>query len=170
MVSDHERERIRLVEADYASTTDFIKSVVTTAAAMRGLAVTIWLGLVGFAIQQRVWELALLAVIVAAVFWILDGYHGWLYRQALVHAQAAEAVTASYYRALSRGEDAEYVVLDFKGALRSYSFGLYRSIRAFRPRDLLEARPTLFYRVLYPLLVGLAVVAAICVASGAVGS
>lgn len=168
MVTDSEKERVRLVELDYASTTDFIKSVVSTATTIRGLAVTIWLALLGFAIQQAVWELAALASVIAAVFLLLDGYHGWLYAEAAVHARAAERVSSHYYRALSKGEDEEDALIDFRAALRAYGFGLFLNIRAFKMHDLLVARPKLFYRFLYPLLIALAAAVAICIATGAI--
>jgi hypothetical protein len=169
MVSDNERERVRLVEVDYANTTDFIKSVVTTATTIRGLAVTIWLGLVGFSVQQGIWELGALAGVVAAIFLLLDGYHGWLYAEAEKHARAAETVTSRYYEALSKGDDEEDAVLDFREELRFHRFGLFLNIRAFRLGDLWMARPTLFYQLLYPLLIGLAVVVAGLVAGGVIG-
>lgn len=151
MVNDNERERVRLVEVDYANTSDFIKSVVTISSTIRGVAVTIWLALLGFSVQQGLWELAVLAAIVAAVFWLLDGFHGWLYAEALTHARAAEKVTSLYFNALSRGEDNKRALTDFRAELRSHRFGLYNNIRAFRPRDLLMARPRVFYVVLYPV-------------------
>jgi hypothetical protein len=170
MVSDNERERVRLVEVDYANTSEFIKSVVTTGATIRGLAVTIWLALVGFSVQQGLWELAALAGIVAAVFWLLDGYHGWLCAEALTHARAAEKVTSLYYNALSRGEDSERALTGFRTELRTYRFGLYLNIRAFRLGDLLLARPRVFYLVLYPVLIALAVAALGLVAAGTIGA
>jgi hypothetical protein len=169
MVTDNERERLRLVEVDYASTTDFIKSVDTTATTIRGLAVTIWLALVGFSVQQSIWELAALASIVAAAFLLLDGYHGWLCAEAEKHARAAETVTSRYYEALSSGEDEDDALLDFQEELRFHRFGLFLNIHAFGFGDLRAARPVLLYRLLYPVLIGLAVVVAICVAAGAIG-
>lgn len=170
MVNDNERERVRLLEVDYANTSDFIKSVVTISSTIRGVAVTIWLALLGFSVQQGLWELAALAAIVAAVFWLLDGYHGWLYAEALAHARAAEKVTSLYFNALSRGEDNKRALTDFRAELRFHRFGLYKNIRAFRPRDLLMARPRVFYVVLYPVLIALAAAALALVASGVIGA
>jgi hypothetical protein len=169
MVTDNERERVRLVEVDYGNTTDFIKSVVATGTTIRGLAVTIWLALVGFSVQQGIWELAALASIVAVVFLLLDGYHGWLYAEAEAHARAAETVTSRYYEALSKGDDEEDALLDFREELRFHRFGLFLNIHAFRAKDLLAARPKLFYAVLYPFLIGLAAAVAVCVAAGVIG-
>ncbi|MGH9126911.1 MAG: hypothetical protein ACRDZ8_19600 [Acidimicrobiales bacterium] len=169
MVSDSEKERVRLVEIDYDRTNDFIKSVLTTAGAMRGLGVTLWLGLVGFAVQQGLWELGVLAAVVAVLFLFLDGYHGWLYEEALKHARAAEKVTSRYYDFLSRGDADPDALLDFREELRFHRFGLWSNLRHFAWRDLLVARPPLLYRIIYPSLVGLAVAVAILVGAGVIG-
>ncbi len=169
MVSDSERERLRLVELDYEHTNDFIKGVVATGATLRGLALTIWLGLVGFAVQQSRWELSALAAFVAVMFLALDGYHGWLYEEALKHARAAETVTSRYYDALSRGDDDEDALLDFREELRFHRFGLFSNLHPFVWRDLLEARPRLLYRLLYPALVGVAGLVTGLLATGLIG-
>ena len=168
-MSDSEKERLRLVELDYDRTSDFIKSVVATAGAIRGLAITIWLGLVGFALQQDLWELGALASVVAVLFLFLDGYHGWLYEEAMKHARAAEAVTSRYYNALSRGDDDPDALVDFRVQLRIHRFGLWSSLRHFAVRDLLIARPPLLYRVLYPSLLGLGVLVTVLVGAGVIG-
>jgi hypothetical protein len=169
MVSDNEKERVRLVEVDYDHTNDFIKSVIATAATIRGLALTIWLGLVGFAVQQSLWELAVLAAVVAVLFLLIDGYHGWLYEEALKHARATEKVTSRYYDALSRGDDDEDAVLDFRAELRFHRFGLFSNLHPFVLQDLLVARPQILYRVLYPALVGVAAAVGILVSLGVLG-
>jgi hypothetical protein len=168
-VTANERERIRLVQVDYDHTTDFVKSVVSTGATLRGVGITIWLGLLGFAVQQDVWELAALAVVVAVVFFFLDGYHGWLYAEATKHARATEKVTSRYYDALSRGEDDEEVMLDFREELRFHRFGLFLNLHSFELRDLQDARPQLFFRVLYPVLFIIAALVVAGVSTGIIG-
>ncbi|MDQ6614395.1 MAG: hypothetical protein M3083_06535 [Actinomycetota bacterium] len=168
-MSETERERVRLVEVDYDHTNDFIKSVISTGATLRGLALTIWLGLVGFAVQQSLWELSALAALVAVIFLAVDGYHGWLYEEALQHARAAEKVTSRYYDSLSRGEDDEDALLDFREELRFHRFGLFSNLHPFVWRDLLEARPKLLYRLLYPSLFGVAALVTVLVAAGVIG-
>lgn len=168
-VSANERERVRLVEIDYDNTNDFIKSLLTTSSTSRGVGITIWLALLGFAVQQGVWELAGLAVVVAVVFWYVDGYHGWLYAEAAKHARATEKVTSRYYDALSRGEDSQKVMLDFREELRFHRFGLFMNLRSFRARDIMEARPRLFYAILYPSLVLIAALVVAGVATHVIG-
>jgi hypothetical protein len=166
MVDPRVTERLRLLEVDYDHTNDFVKSVVSTGATLRGLGLTLWLGLVGFAVQQNLWELSGLAAVVALMFFVLDGYHGWLYAQAFTHLRETETVISSYYTTLSRGSDDDTVALEFLGALRSYRFGLYEGITAFQWTDLMQARPQLLYRYLYPFLIGLALLLTVLLAAG----
>jgi hypothetical protein len=157
MVSDSEKERVRLVEIDLALTNDFIKGVLATGTGLRGSAITVWLALVGFTFQQHLAELGLLAAIVAVVFLIADGYHGWLYSEASKHARALERTLSIYYDALSRGEDDEDAILDFRKDLRARRFGLFINLKdRFRLTDIASARPHLAYQVLYPALIVIA--------------
>lgn len=157
MVSKTEKERVRLVEADLALTNDFLKGVLATGTGLRGSAITIWLALVGFAFQQPLAELGLLAAIVAVVFLVADGYHGWLYSEAAKHARALERTLSIYYDALSRSEDDEDALLDFRKELRVRRFGLFLNLKdRFRLTDIASARPQLAYRLVYPALVVIA--------------
>jgi len=171
MVEDTDQERIRLVQGDLAQTNEFIKGVLATGAALRGSAITIWLALLGFAVQQPLPELGLLAAVVAAVFWIADGYHGWLYGEASTHARAIEKLLSSYYDTLSRFPDDPDVLIRFRGQLRAHRHGLFTSIRArYGVGQLWAARPTLFYRYLYPFLVVVALATWALTGLGVVGS
>ena len=171
MVSANEKERIRLLEADLTQTNDFIKGVISTSAALRGSAITIWLALMGFAVQQELWELSLLASVIAFAFLLVDGFHGWLYAEALKHARAIERLLSTYYDALSRGEDDEDAVFDFRRELRAQRLGLFLSFRnRFRLLDVWNARPSIFYRFLYPTLIVIALAASIAIDRGALNS
>jgi hypothetical protein len=152
-----ETERIRLVEVDLEKTNDFVKGILATGAALRGSAITIWLALVGFAVQQDLAELGLLAAVVALIFLVADGYHGWLYTEASKHARALERILSIYYDALSRGEDDPQALTLFRRELRTHRFGLFLNLKnSFSPKDLWSARPVLFYRGLYPALIVIA--------------
>lgn len=161
VMSSDEVERIRLVELDLSQTNDFIKGVVATGAAIRGSAITLWLALAGFALQQHVAELGLLAAIVALLFLVADGYHGWLYSEASKHARAVERLLSNYYDVLSRGRDDPDALLDFRRDLRAHRFGLFVNFtERFALADVMEsARPKLFYRLLYPALIVIGLVA-----------
>lgn len=159
-----EKERIRLVELDHEKTNEFIKGVVGVGGALRASAVTVWLALLGFAFQQSLAALALLAAVVVVVFMLVDGYHGWLYAQAATHVRAVERVTAAYYAALgSGGGEDEESVRAFREALRAHRFGFSDMRATMKPTFLWEARPKLVYRLVYPLLLVLALVAALAI-------
>jgi len=114
VIENEDKERIRLAEADLAQTNDFVKGVLATSAAIRGSAITIWLALLGFAVQQDIVALGLLAVIVTLVFLLVDFYHGWLYSEASKHAYAVEHLLSRYYDALSRADDAPEEMIIFQ--------------------------------------------------------
>ncbi len=170
-----QQEQIRLVRTDYKRTNEFIDGVVGTAALLRGAAITVWLGLLGFAFQQDLVALAILAAMVAAVFWFVDGYHGWLYAEAADHLRETERATAAYYRAL--GEDgspapaaddatreAPATHADLSTVLRTHKFGLFEARRPDVSWSFpLRAKPTVVYRVLYPLLVVMAIASAVAI-------
>jgi hypothetical protein len=159
--ADRRKELVRLVELDYERTATFINGVTSTAATIRGWAITIWLAVVGVALDRGLWQVALLAAAAASVFLLVDGYHAWLYGEALAHASALERLSGRYYDSLGRGSDDEELELDLRVDLESHRFGMYRTFRKFRLRDLLFAKPTVFFRGFYPLLIGVAVVVAI---------
>jgi len=150
-----EAEKIRLVEADLAQTNEFVKGVLGTSAAIRGSAITIWLALLGFSIQQGIPTLALLAAVVSIALWIADGYHGWLYGEAFGHAQKIERMLANYYDDLSRRVDSQAAHIRFTAKLRAHRYGLYSGLqRGFTLKQLWNAsRPYIFYRGLYPAII-----------------
>jgi len=167
MADDEQRtaELVRLVERDYDQTTEFIRSVVGTTTTIRGWAITVWLAVIGVAIERGSWELSLFAVTALLPFAFLDAYHSWLYSQALRHARALEDLSAAYYRAVERGEDDEDILLDFEASLAAHTFGMYSHFRRFEIPELRAARPRAVFFAFYPGLatVGLTVVAVIAV-------
>lgn len=154
-----EAEKIRLVEADLAQTNEFVKGVLGIGAALRGSAITVWLALLGFAAQQNMPVLALLAALVMIVFWVADGYHGWLYGEAFAHAQKIERLLSNYYDKLSRAQDSEHARAKFSAKLRAHRYGLYTGFSSnFNLVQLWRsARPKFFYRWLYPALLVIAI-------------
>jgi hypothetical protein len=143
-------ELVRLVERDYDQTAEFIRSVVGTTSTTRGWAVTVWLALIGIAIDHDSVGLALLAAFVLLPFCLLDAYHSWLYGEALKHARALERLSSSYYEAVEGGEDDEELVFDFEATLGSHHFGLYHNFQRFQLPEIRAARPQLVFHYFYP--------------------
>jgi hypothetical protein len=157
-------ELMRLVERDYDQTSDFIRSIVGTTSTTRGWAVTVWLAVLGFAIQQSEAGLALLGSLILAPFYLLDAYHSWLYGQALRHARGIENLAAAYYRAVESGEDDEALWPDLDADLAAHRFGLYSHFRRFQLPEITSARPQLVFRYFYPGLFVTGLLAALLIA------
>ena len=160
-----DKELVRLVELDYERTAEFINGVTTTMATIRGWAITIWLAILGIGLERSLWQVTLLAAASAGVFLLLDGYHAWLYGEALAHAAKLERLSGKYFDSLGRGAVDDDVELDFQVALESHRFGMYRNFRRFRFKDLRFVKPYVFFRAFYPFLVGVAILATILLAS-----
>ena len=161
------KELIRLVEIDYQRTATFITGVLATSSGLRGWAVTIWLAVTGLAFGRSEPALAALAAIVAAAFYVVDGYHAWLYGQGLRHALHLEDISERYFNSLGRDFDDNEAQLELDVALQSHRFGVYHYLSEPSLRDLRYVRPLVVFRVFYPLLFLVAVVAAFAIKLGA---
>lgn len=160
-------ERIRLIELDLSITNEFVRGVIGTGTAVRGVAVTVWLALLGVALQQHQAAIAALAFAVSVIFWIVDGYYGWLYKEATIHARVCETILAEYYNAISRAVDDPTVADRFQARLRSEHFGLFRGFRAgYGPKQWWQARPALLYRVVYMGLLAVSAAVALLLTTG----
>lgn len=54
-MNDRAQKMLDLVELDYNQTSEFVRGVLGTATTIRGWAITIWLALAGFSVQQDQW-------------------------------------------------------------------------------------------------------------------
>jgi hypothetical protein len=151
MIEKDQKELSRLVELDYARTADFITGLMQRQVGMRGLAVTIWAAVLGFAFDHSTWELGVLAIASVLVFLFLDGYYSLLYIEARSHASELESISAFYYRSLIRDDDQDSN-RDLQVQLEAYRFGLYRSLKPFRIQDLIKVRQRVMFRYFYPFL------------------
>jgi hypothetical protein len=161
MKDDHFKELVRLVELDYERTSQFITGVVGTGVAFRGWAVTIWLAVLGIAFERSVWQLGIVASVVAVIFLLLDGYHAWLLTEAQAHAQNLERFSAAYHDWLARGNEDPDAAEDLRFSMESYEFGVYRNLLRFRVRDLRHVQQGIVFRAFYPFLIIVGVVAAL---------
>ncbi len=122
---------------------------------IRGWNVTLWLGLLGFAFDRDLWQLGALAVAVTAVLALVDAYHANLYDQAVQHARSIEDISAMYFAFLNHGDDDPGALKELRVRLAGHRFGLYTNLWA-RLGNVRYARPTVFFRVVYPAMLGLA--------------
>jgi len=161
VVSERTSDMLKLVELDYDQTAQFVRGVLSTATTIRGWAITIWLALSGFSVQQDEWILSALGLVVAGTFYVVDAYHLNLYRQGLKHLQSLERLYADYYGALSRAEFDSEALDEFLIDLEAHRFGFYRRLSPFRVKRSLRAGPRVFvalYAVLVAVSIGLALV------------
>jgi hypothetical protein len=164
-LSNTDSEMVRLLEADKAEATGFLRGVLATAVAIRTAGFTAWLTLLGFSIQQELPGLAVLAVLVIVTFGVVDAYHGWLYSQAFWRVRQVEEILGRYYTALGQAADDPDALDDFRADLYAHRFGTYNGFEKFRVNSLASARPLPLYHYLYPTLTGAAVLVGVLVAA-----
>jgi hypothetical protein len=149
-----------LIKVDYERTAKFIEGIVGLEMTIRGWTVTLWLGLLGFGFDRDLWQLGVLAVVVTAVLALLDAYHANLYNQAVQHARAIEDISAMHFAFLNHGDDDPDALEELYVRLAGHRFGLYTNLWAFRLRDVIYARPVVFFRLVYPIMLAIAAVCA----------
>jgi hypothetical protein len=163
VTEERTQSMLDLVRVDYERTSEFTRGVLGTAATIRGWAVTTWLALSGFAVQQDDSILALLGIAVIVSFYVADAYHMGLYRQGLRHLAQLERLFGEYYGALSRANDDDEAMDDFLIDLEAHRFGFYRQLEPFSLGRSLDARPRVFvflYAALLVTSIGLAILTA----------
>ena len=91
---------------------------------------------------------------------MIDGYHAWLYGEALARANELERLSGAYYDSFGRLAGDDDAETDLRIRLETHVFGLYRNFKRFRPKDLWYVRPWVFFKLFYPLLIGIGIGAA----------
>jgi len=165
MTADEKRkELVRELELDYEKTTKAIEGVVSSSFTVRGWGITLSSALIGFAFQNKLWQLSLLAVIVILLIALIDGYHSWLYAKVLQHANDIETTMRSYYAFLARGDVDPDTKRKFEVRIESHVFGRYTEInQKFGLSDLRDARPRLVLVALYGTLLACALASGILI-------
>jgi hypothetical protein len=161
-VSGYDKNKLaEFIDVEYERTAKFIDGVTSTTATIRGWAVTIWLAVIGVAFSQTIWELAALAAAVALTFLVIDGYHAWLYGEAIARANELERLSGAHYDSFGRLAGDSEAETDLRVRLETHTFGLYRNFKRFGLKDLWYVRPWVFFRLFYPLLIAIGVGAAV---------
>jgi len=167
MTADEKRkELVRELELDYEKTTKTIDSIVGSSFTVRGWGITLSSALIGFAFQNKLWPLSLLAVVVILLIAFIDGYHSWLYAKVLQHANEIELILRAYYDFLARGDTDPDLKRDLEVKIELHRFGRYTDIdKKFSVGDLRDARPRLVLVALYGTLVACAIASGILIYS-----
>jgi hypothetical protein len=87
-------------------------------------------------------------MVLIVMFALVDGYHSWLYAEALEHSGRVEGVLGLYYARLARNDDPD-ADLDSDAALAAHKFGPFLNLRSFRLKSLTKARPRFGLAILY---------------------
>jgi len=159
--AETQKELLRLTELQYDRSTRLTDALQTQLFTIRGWAITLWVGIAGFAVQQHRWDLAALDALVSCLFALVDAQHGVLSQRARDSAVEAEHITASYFTALTLGVDSPGARREFVEAVSSHQFGLYEQLAGFRMSDLLQVSLWSGLRTMYVILFGAALVLAV---------
>jgi hypothetical protein len=151
-MTDDWTEAVEVVEREHDIALRFVDGVVGSSFTIRGWGLTAWAALLGVAINKDQAMFALLAAIVVLAFAVVDAYHSWLYGQALSYVRTVERIIQLRYKVAMRPHERTYQT-DLAVELRTFKPGLISNLPRFRVRDLLRARPGLFFQVFYPSVV-----------------
>lgn len=152
MKLEERKEMLRLVELDYERTSKVIERLIGIGSTLRGAAITAWVAIIAFAVSGKP-VYALLASVVAATIWVVDGYNAFVNDSATDHARSVERISALYYGALARSDDDEDAFDDVDVALAGLRFGIYTNLGRHHLRDIWFANPQTVFRFLYPILI-----------------
>jgi hypothetical protein len=155
---------LHLLEVDYERTTKFIEGVVATGATIRGWTITLTVALLGVAFERHLWEMGVVAIVLIVMFGFVDGYHSWLYAEALSHAGHVEKTLGLYYAGLASDGDPD-AQFAFDVELRVHRFGPFSNFKRFRLVDLKTVRPRFVLVTLYATLLIIAAAGTVLVAA-----
>jgi hypothetical protein len=143
---------VDLVRLDYDATLRTMQGFVQTAGQIRAAGVAAWGVVLGFALRDESWELALLATALVLIFAYADAYHSALYRRSFSRVIRLESLLDAFLDQLgidAGDEDAESRLL---ARLETHRFGMNRSLGDLTVRNLVDARPYVVFRAIYPAL------------------
>lgn len=147
---ERERQLVDLVRLDYDATLRALTGFVTVGNQIRAIGMAAWGVVIGLGVRGESPLLVGLALLLVLLFAWGDAYHAALYRRALSRAISLEGLLDAYMDRLGvEAEDAE-AVLRTRAKLETHRFGMHRSLRPLKPRDLISARPRPIFRGIYP--------------------
>ena len=127
----NEQEQIRLVQSDYDKTLEFMRHGLRTMFQLRAVAIALTLALIGFAVQQNLAALAIVAAVFTVVFFAADWYQARQYSEAAHHLRASKTTAAAYYRVLSEAGEPR-PRREFTQLLADHELGLAPEVKGSR--------------------------------------
>jgi hypothetical protein len=128
-IHDRERLLLDLVKADYEATHRALAGFVASGGQIRAIGIAAWGVLFAAALQTESWAIAALAVGLAIVFAMADGYYSTLYRDTLNRSRAIESLIGDYANSLGIHAGSERKVGLAIAALEQHRFGVHREMR-----------------------------------------
>jgi hypothetical protein len=150
--SEVEKQLVDLVRLDYDITVRALTGFVSAGAQIRAIGLAAWGVILGLAVRDVSPYLAGLALLVMAMFAYADAYHAALYRQALSRAVKLESLLDAYVDRLGISLEDPDAILRTQAKLENHRFGMNRTLKRLKARDLLGATPAPVFRVIYPML------------------
>jgi hypothetical protein len=150
--ADRERALVDLIRIDYDTTLRAMTGFVGTAAQIRALGMAVWGVVLGLAVRDESALLAALAFLLIVLFAYGDAYHAALYRRALSRAITLEGLLDSYLDRLGIDAENADAIVRTRAKLETHRFGMHRTLRPLKLRDLLAARPRPIFWAIYPTI------------------
>jgi hypothetical protein len=141
-----------LVRVDYDATLRAMHSFIETGGQLRAAGIAAWGVVLGFAIRDASWEVAVLTAALVLIFVYADAYHAALYRRSFTRATQLETLLDAYLNHLGIDDGDEDAEAELLARFKTHRFGMNRSLGKLSFRQMLKARPAVVFRVIYPTL------------------
>lgn len=149
---------LEIVRFDYEQTIDFIGRIVTTAEAIRAGSITATVAITGFSLANGEGLIALTAVPVLIAALVANAYHDFLYSIGRARATEIERIIDAFQDIfLEQGRVKARAETQLLHRMDKYQFGMTRSLRRPKPRDLYAVATDRSTYALYPVFIVVAV-------------
>lgn len=155
---ERERQIVELLRVDYDATLRALTGFVGAGAQLRAVGIAAWGIIVGLGAREQSTLLAVLALAIVLLFAYADGYHAALYRRALSRAIYLEGLFDAYLERLGIAAEDPEAVLRTRARLETHRFGMHRTLRPLRAKDVFAARPRAIFWVIYPAIAAISLV------------
>jgi hypothetical protein len=159
-----EEALVDLVRCDYDATLRALGGFVASGNQLRAIGLAAWGVVIGLAVRDDSPPLALLAILLLALFALADAYHAALYRRAMARAIELEDLLDRWGDRLGIDADDPERVADTRSRLEVHRFGAQKSLKRPDWGDMARARPWPVFRIIYPALLVVSIVTVIAYA------
>lgn len=143
---------VELVRLDYDATLRAMHGFVQTGGQIRAAGIAAWGVVVGLALRDTSWELAVLTLGLVLIFGYADAFHAALYRRAFSRAVNLETLLDAYINVLGIDADDDEAEAQLLAKLETHRFGMNRSLGKLTWHHFLGASPRAVFRGIYPAL------------------